>query len=57
MVSSSHPYLYLLQVISQEADKDIRRAITQSDTNTADKEKEKDSFLLDGDSEDFQYRW
>jgi hypothetical protein len=44
-----------LQIQSQEVNRDIRRAMNQSDVCSTDKGK--DSFFLDGDSIDFQYRF
>ena len=60
----------LTQIQSQEINRDIRRAMEQSEQQTnsskdkekekekeIETEKEKDSFLFDNDSIDFQYRY
>lgn len=54
----SSPPIFLrieIQIQSQEVNRDIRRAMNQSDVCSTDKGK--DSFFLDGDSVDFQYRF
>jgi hypothetical protein len=55
-LSSPTIFIFIeLQIQSQEVDRDIRRAINQGDVCST--HKGKDSFFLEGDSIDFQYRF